>query len=138
MFFLEQLMFYESIAAKHPDPIRAEPSYLEFCLVNPENFLISYTTWNIPDYASASWHLPTGQLPVVQDFSHQYFKLIATFAGPIRLFGFVSGENMFMAFRGICCTYKIAETPAFQNCMFIIASDETEVKKSLLWIWISN
>ena len=99
-----QLMFYESIAAKHPDPIRAEPFGPLVCLVNRENFLISYTTWNIPDYASASWHLPTGQLQVVQDFSHQYFNINSNICWPNSVVCFCFAENMFMAFRGICCT----------------------------------
>ena len=50
------------------------------------------------------------------------------------MFVFVSGEHMFMAFLGRCCTYKITETLAFHISKLyfvfssLLVSDETEVK----------
>lgn len=88
----------------------------------------------LQDYASASWHRPTGQLQVVQDFSHQYFNINSNICWPNSDVCFCFGEHMFMAFLGRCCTYKITETLAFHISKLyfvfssLLVSDETEVK----------
>ena len=81
-------------------------------------------------------YLSTGQL--VQDFSHQYFKVLATFAGPIR-FVFREKKYSWHSLAYVVPTKKRRLRHfTSQNCIFIIASDEVEVKSLDLNINLST